>query len=350
MKALEKDRNRRYETANGLAMDLRRHLDHEPVLAGPPSAAYKLSKFVRRNRVTVAAGSVVALSLIAAAAVSVGFAFSEAEQRRLAATERDTAKAVNEFLTKDLLAAVAPSAEKGKGKDVLMRDVLDEAVKRGLIDEAGDYETAARGADLVVQDDQSILATGKNAANEMYELIMPVETAIQHLRSLPADVDPELLKSAVKNPTYAYVAVQTMGSLRNPAYIETLGACINPDWIYDNNLRGIVVQAATSALAGYLSDEAAETLLRGMSMATERNVRYLCAEALDSIKAYEDQLRSWEERKERRLERDDAVVQLLELLRDPDSLIRAEAARGLGTLGAVEYIPRLIEMLRDSDP
>src|SRR5215831_6801559 len=50
MKCLEKDRARRYETANGLALDLQRHLDNEPVLAGPPSTAYRLGKFVSRNK------------------------------------------------------------------------------------------------------------------------------------------------------------------------------------------------------------------------------------------------------------------------------------------------------------
>ncbi len=59
MKALEKDRERRYETANGFASDIRRHLAHEPVLAGPPSATYKLRKFVRRNRGGVIATGVV---------------------------------------------------------------------------------------------------------------------------------------------------------------------------------------------------------------------------------------------------------------------------------------------------
>ncbi len=51
MKALEKDRNRRYETANGLAADLRRYLDDEPVQACPPSAWYRFGKFARRNKV-----------------------------------------------------------------------------------------------------------------------------------------------------------------------------------------------------------------------------------------------------------------------------------------------------------
>ena len=53
MKAMEKDRNRRYETASGLAADVRRYLDDEPVAAGPPSAWYRLSKAARRHRVAL---------------------------------------------------------------------------------------------------------------------------------------------------------------------------------------------------------------------------------------------------------------------------------------------------------
>jgi tetratricopeptide (TPR) repeat protein len=66
MKCLEKDRTRRYETANGLAADLRRHLNDEPVTAGAPSAAYKLRKFVKRNRAKVIAGAAVMTALLAA--------------------------------------------------------------------------------------------------------------------------------------------------------------------------------------------------------------------------------------------------------------------------------------------
>jgi len=64
MKCLEKDRTRRYETANGLAADIKRHLNDEPVTAGAPSAGYKLRKFVRRNRAQVIAGGLVAAALV----------------------------------------------------------------------------------------------------------------------------------------------------------------------------------------------------------------------------------------------------------------------------------------------
>src|SRR4029079_18371466 len=64
MKALEKDRHRRYETANGLALDIRRYLDGDAVVAAPPSRSYQLRKFVRRNRATVTAAALVARALV----------------------------------------------------------------------------------------------------------------------------------------------------------------------------------------------------------------------------------------------------------------------------------------------
>ncbi|HSV99969.1 MAG TPA: protein kinase [Sedimentisphaerales bacterium] len=67
MKTLEKDRSRRYDTAGGLAEDIRRHLEHEPVLARGPGVAYRLRKFLRRHRVQVAI-----IVVVAAAAVAVG--------------------------------------------------------------------------------------------------------------------------------------------------------------------------------------------------------------------------------------------------------------------------------------
>jgi serine/threonine protein kinase/WD40 repeat protein len=65
MKCLEKDRQRRYETANGLAADIQRHLANEPVIARPPSAAYRFQKAWRRNRVVFSAGATVVTALIA---------------------------------------------------------------------------------------------------------------------------------------------------------------------------------------------------------------------------------------------------------------------------------------------
>ena len=105
MKALEKDRNRRYETANGLAADLRRYLDDEPVQACPPTAAYRLSKFAKKYRVALATACAFAAVLIAASVISLWQAVranraraeavlayaAETKQRREAQDQRDRA-------------------------------------------------------------------------------------------------------------------------------------------------------------------------------------------------------------------------------------------------------------------
>ncbi|HUD45774.1 MAG TPA: protein kinase [Candidatus Baltobacteraceae bacterium] len=98
MKCLEKDRTRRYETASGLAADLKRHLENEPVVARPPSATYRFQKAIRRNKLAYAAALAVAAALLVGTAVSVWqakvalHALSETQKSRLAAQEeRDKA-------------------------------------------------------------------------------------------------------------------------------------------------------------------------------------------------------------------------------------------------------------------
>jgi len=78
MKCLEKDRTRRYETVNGFAMDLQRYLADEPVSACPPSAGYRLQKFVRRNKASVSAAAVVLVTLVGGiVGTTVGFLHAE---------------------------------------------------------------------------------------------------------------------------------------------------------------------------------------------------------------------------------------------------------------------------------
>ncbi len=97
MKALEKDRTRRYETANGMAMDVQRFLSNEPVVARPPSSAYRLQKFVRRNKLAVAAAAAVALALVAAITAGVWQGLRAVREKKRAtaavANLRDTAPA-----------------------------------------------------------------------------------------------------------------------------------------------------------------------------------------------------------------------------------------------------------------
>jgi eukaryotic-like serine/threonine-protein kinase len=131
LKAMEKDRTRRYETARGLANDINRHLDNEPVLARPPSTRDRMMKFVRRNRTGVMAGAVAMIALLAGAgAATAGFIHARAEQRR-AEQSAATAQQVMDFLV-DLFEVSDPG--EARGNTVTAREVLDRGAERIAIE------------------------------------------------------------------------------------------------------------------------------------------------------------------------------------------------------------------------
>jgi serine/threonine protein kinase len=167
MKALEKDRTRRYETANGFANDIQRYLNNEAVVACPPSTAYRIRKFITRYKVAFVTSALVATSLLLGLACTTWQLFraieaegvaqtryedaeaqwnraerekiradSEAERARQAAvraedeakksrTETSIARAVTEFITVDLLGRANPDEE--PDRDIRLRTVLDRA-------------------------------------------------------------------------------------------------------------------------------------------------------------------------------------------------------------------------------
>jgi serine/threonine protein kinase/tetratricopeptide (TPR) repeat protein len=136
MKALEKDRNRRYETANGFARDIRRYLADEPVEACPPSAGYKLRKFARKNRkALITAGAFLAL-LGAAVVVStwqavraLAAAAAEKEAKETAQARQRETEAVLDFVENKIFAAARPDGENGGlGRDVSVRKAVEAAL------------------------------------------------------------------------------------------------------------------------------------------------------------------------------------------------------------------------------
>ena len=96
MKCLEKERSRRYETANALGMELQRYLADEPVLAGPPSARYRLKKFLRRNKGPAIAAALVLLTLTAGIVGTTWGLFRAESARRAEAEQRQEAEQANQ--------------------------------------------------------------------------------------------------------------------------------------------------------------------------------------------------------------------------------------------------------------
>jgi serine/threonine protein kinase len=128
MKCLEKDRMRRYETANGLAMDVQRHSTKEPVLARPPSRVYQLQKLIQRNKLIFIASSAVACSLLFGLAASTGLLLRERQARRQLETEAARSRQVSQFL-KDILTGVGPFVAAGRDTTIV-REILDKAGER----------------------------------------------------------------------------------------------------------------------------------------------------------------------------------------------------------------------------
>lgn len=149
LRCLEKDRARRYPTANALANDLLRHQRSEPVMAAAPSRLYRWRKSLQRHRVAYAAGALVFAALAAAALVSRAQAVrataaerlaaqrataeaaarARAEQaERAAANEAAASRALSDFLRQDLLAQASPDQQ--RDRDLKLRTVLDRAAGR----------------------------------------------------------------------------------------------------------------------------------------------------------------------------------------------------------------------------
>jgi serine/threonine protein kinase len=129
MKALEKDRNRRYETANGFALDIQRYLHDEPVLAGPPSATYRLRKFVRRHRGPVVAAALVLVALLAGV-IGTTWGLVAAEQARDDEVQQRLRAEDNQH--KAEMAATAEAAQRARAEKAAKDEALakEQAQKR----------------------------------------------------------------------------------------------------------------------------------------------------------------------------------------------------------------------------
>ncbi|MEM1447490.1 MAG: tetratricopeptide repeat protein [Planctomycetota bacterium] len=193
LKALDKDRNRRYETASAMSADLGRFLEHEPLVAGPPSATYRLRKLLRRHRAQVVTVALV-LTAILVGTVATFVQYRRAEDSaRLALAEKAEAEleerralAIKAFLLEDMMAEARPDAS---GKDVRVLDALNRA--RDEID--------ARFAD-----DPLVLAAVQLELGQIYDMLGEW-----------GDARPLFESSS-----------RTLARLRGPEHVETLEASL----------------------------------------------------------------------------------------------------------------------------
>jgi serine/threonine protein kinase/Tfp pilus assembly protein PilF len=176
MKALEKDRRRRYETANDFAADVMRYLTDRPVEACPPSAWYRFGKSARRNRAVITTATVLAAALILGTAISTWQAILARRAQRDARGEAEKARqskadteAFSKFLLEDVLAVARPEGvQGGLGVDVTVAQALETAEKH--------LEERFAGRPLAA-------ATARHAIGVTWRNLERFEQAERHLRT-----------------------------------------------------------------------------------------------------------------------------------------------------------------------
>jgi non-specific serine/threonine protein kinase/serine/threonine-protein kinase len=127
MKAMEKDRTRRYATASELAADIVRHLRHEPVTAGAPGTAYRLKKYIRRHKLGVAAASLIVTALLAGIAGTSAGLIKATRAEKKAKEEAQTAQQVSDFLV-SLFKVSDPS--EARGNTITAREILEKGSEK----------------------------------------------------------------------------------------------------------------------------------------------------------------------------------------------------------------------------
>ncbi len=140
MKCLEKDRTRRYETANGLAADLKRHLANEPVAARPPSTTYRLQKAIRRNTLAFSAGAVVLVALALGITLSTWQAVRATRAESLAKHRLAESETIHKFLI-EVFQSPNPARD---GWTITVAEALDAAAKKLEVDLANQPGRQAR--------------------------------------------------------------------------------------------------------------------------------------------------------------------------------------------------------------
>jgi len=164
MKCLEKDRSRRYETANGLALDIERHLSDEPVMATPPSRVYRLRKLARRNRSVCTAAAVVFLTLALGVVGTTAGMLRAMDAEARVGRELVRTREVKRLIT-EMLSSVSPEVAQSADTTLLKR-ILD------------DTATRLRSGEVK---DELVRAELHQVVGQAYHLLGLLDVAEQHL-------------------------------------------------------------------------------------------------------------------------------------------------------------------------
>jgi serine/threonine protein kinase len=266
MKCLEKDRTRRYETANGIAADLKRYLANELVTARPPSATYRFQKLLRRNKVLAAATAAVFLAVLAGTVVSLAQAFRarkemhramNAEAQALA--EKANAQAALHFIQDEVLSQASPGYQ--ADRDLKVRTLLDRVSER--------LDRSTGNQPLVEASIRQTLGSIYTELGDYTKAIQNYEGALRLQRQYLGDNHRDTLRS-IYGLAMAYwwgVGMEKADSLTREGLEQSIRVLGERDPL---TLQFMLARAATQMMIGDMSGAETESfLLRALQLHRE---------------------------------------------------------------------------------
>jgi len=174
-------------------------------------------------------------------------------------------------------------------------------------------------------------------------------TALRHLGGIPGEVEPDLLRAALKIDNVDSTALSCIAQLKDPQYLPDLLECLNPSWIGYHETRHAFAKETAFAISQFMTDEASEALLEGVQIAETEEIRQACFDALERIRLYQEARERIGRREVGKEKRDSAVRELVAMLDDSDAGTVAAAIKSLAALGAIDELPALIRLRKHAD-
>lgn len=189
---------------------------------------------------------------------------------------------------------------------------------------------------------------GREHASESQNWAYVQARAIKSVTFTEAEPRLALLERLVGDPWLGVAAIEAIERVHLDAHLPLLERAIQGEFNL-GNAQYSAAQLAARALVGYFDDRAAGILLKGIAATSDQSRREAFFKALDEIRRYQDERERWANRKSSKAARDAAIAELVPMLADKDATIRAQAAKSLGALEAVEQLPALVRLLNDSN-
>lgn len=293
LKALERDRNRRFATPADFAADIQRYLENQPVSARPASALYRVRKYVRRHRLPVAFSAIAALLLI-------GFAFEQRFELERIKRERDRADRVTHFVT-DMFKVSNPS--EARGNEVKAREILDKASKEITTGLAKDPELQAQMMQTMGDVYQNL---------GIYSKSSPLVTgALQIRNKILGPSDPDTVRSIhsladIRNAQSNYPEAEKLSRQALDLRTRSLGADNRDTLDSAQQLALILNNEGKFAEAEKLHRQVVDTAEREFGPKDSLTVRAKTHLAIDY--AYEGKLAEAEKLFQEGLQRDSAIL------------------------------------------